>query len=156
MMNLDTLNEKYAPVDWLEPTLHRLSMIHEYSMITVIRICGHLLHIGLYFSQCTKWTLKNFGCHIVRESQENSNSEGILKLLKISKGYISLSFLICSFFFFFLFIKTRCLWNVPVKNGFDSNIFLAISKINHSNHHYRYLVQSLMNNTSWSSIKGWH
>ena len=39
---------------------------------------------------------------------------------------------------------------------FDSNIFLAISKINHSNHHYRYLVQSLMNKTSWSSIKGWH
>ena len=54
MMNLGTLNEKYAPVDQLEPTLHRLSMIHEYSMIAVIRICGHHLHIGLYFSQCTK------------------------------------------------------------------------------------------------------
>ena len=35
---------------------------------------------------------------------------------------------------------------------FPAIFFSAISKIKHSSHHYRYLVQRLMNKTSWSSV----
>ena len=38
----------------------------------------------------------------------------------------------------------------------SSNIFFVISKIKHSNHYYRYLVQRLMNKTSLSSVSWWH
>ena len=45
----------------------------------------------------------------------------------------------------------KCFRNLLVKHGFKQ-YFFAISKIKHSNHNYRYLVQRLMNKTSWSSV----